>query len=49
MLDGSIALNAAAAASAAAVAPAVMSLRRHSAAALFGVAATAFYARVVRP
>jgi hypothetical protein len=49
MLGGSIALAAAAAASTVAVVRAVVSLRRPSALALFGTAATALYALVIRP
>jgi hypothetical protein len=49
MLGGSIALAAAAAASTVAVARAVVSLRRPSPLALFGTAAAALYALVIRP
>jgi hypothetical protein len=49
MLGGSIALAAAAAASSVAVARAFMSVRRPSPLALFGTAATAVYALVIRP
>jgi hypothetical protein len=49
MLGGSLALLTAAAVSIVAVARAVLSLRRPSAAALAGTAATALYALVVRP
>jgi hypothetical protein len=49
MLGGSIALAAAATASTVAVARAVVSLRRPPSPALFGTAATALYALVVRP
>jgi hypothetical protein len=49
MLGGSIALAAAAAASTVAVVRAVVSLRRPSPLALFGTAATALYARAIRP
>jgi hypothetical protein len=49
MLGGSIALAAAAAASTVSVARAVVSLRRPSTPALFGTAATALYALVIRP